>query len=204
LENLRKGSGRHSEGQNRLAPSIIFFDEIDAIAPQRGGGLGDSNVTERVISQLFTELDGLEELRNVVVIAATNRPDIIDPALLRAGRFDRIIGIKTPSEDARKGIFEIHLKDKPLATDVNLDILAEKTDNYVGADIEAVCREASTRARMLAIREYVKKSDDKAGKPDFKIGMKHFEEALSKVKAIGKSRLADYDKWSREFEDAFR
>jgi transitional endoplasmic reticulum ATPase len=184
----------------QAAPSIIFFDEIDAIAPQRGEGLGDSNVTERVISQLLTELDGLEELRNVVVIAATNRPDIIDPALLRAGRFDRIIGIKTPSEDARKGIFEIHLKDKPLATDVNLDILAEKTDNYVGADIEAVCREAS----MLAIREYVKKSGDKAGKPDFKIDMKHFEEALSKVKAIGKSRLADYDKWSREFEDAFR
>jgi len=148
----------------------------------------------------LTELDDLEELRNVVVIAATNRPDIIDPALLRAGRFDRIIGIKTPSKEARKGIFEIHLKDKPLATDIDLDILAEKTDDYVGADIEAVCREAS----MLAIREYVKMSGDKVGKPDFKIGMKHFEEALGKVKAIGKSRLADYYKWSRQFEDAFR
>jgi len=184
----------------QAAPSIVFFDEIDSIAPQRGGGLGDSNVTERVISQLLTELDGLEELRNVVVIAATNRPDIIDPALLRPGRFDRIIGIKLPNEEARKEIFKIHLDGKPLAADVDLSVLAEKTENYVGADIEAVCREAS----MLAIREYVKmETGKKTQKPSFQIGMKHFEEALNKVRAIGRSRLKDYDEWTRRFEENF-
>jgi transitional endoplasmic reticulum ATPase len=185
----------------QAAPSIVFFDEIDAIAPQRGGGLGDSHVTERVISQLLTELDGLEELRNVVVIAATNRPDIIDPALLRPGRFDRIIGIRPPNQEARKEIFKIHLQGKPLAPEVNLDTLAEKTGDYTGADIEAICREAS----MLAIREYVKgEAGQKAQKPDFQIGMKHFEEALGKVRAIGKSRLKDYDEWAKQFEDGFR
>ncbi|WP_455278544.1 CDC48 family AAA ATPase, partial [[Eubacterium] cellulosolvens] len=141
----------------QAAPSIIFFDEIDAITPQRGGGLGDSHVTERVISQILTELDGLEELRNVVVLAATNRPDIIDPALLRPGRFDRLIGISPPNKEARNEIFKIHLDGKPLAPDVKLEILAEKTESYVGADIEAICREAS----MLAIREYVKETKKK-------------------------------------------
>jgi transitional endoplasmic reticulum ATPase len=185
----------------QAAPCIVFFDEIDAIAPQRGGGLGDSHVTERVISQLLTELDGLEELRNVTVIAATNRPDIIDPALLRPGRFDRLIGIKPPSKDARREIFKIHLDGKPLAADVDLDVLAEKTEDYVGADIEAVCREAS----MLAIREYLKSSGGKKeGRPSFQLRMKHFEEALGKVKAVGKSRLEQYDEWARRFEETFK
>jgi len=184
----------------QAAPSIVFFDEIDAIAPQRGGGLGDSHVTERVISQLLTELDGLEELRNVVVIAATNRPDIIDPALLRLGRFDRIIGLKSPDKEARKEIFKIHLEGKPLAADVDLNLLAEKTESYVGADIEAVCREAS----MLAIREHVKEeTGKKPKKPSFQISMKNFEDALGKVKAIGKSRLKDYDEWAKRFEENF-
>ena len=184
----------------QAAPCIVFFDEIDAIAPQRGGGFGDSHVTERVISQLLTELDGLEELRNVVVLAATNRPDIIDPALLRPGRFDRIIGIKPPSEEARKEIFKIHLDGKPLADDVDLDALAEKTEGYVGADIASICREAS----MLAIREYVKETAGKKGeKPSFKISMRHFEEVLRKVKAMGKSRLQQYEEWARRFEEAF-
>ena len=184
----------------QAAPSIIFFDEIDAITPQRGGGFGDSHVTERVISQVLTELDGLEELRNVVVLAATNRPDIIDPALLRPGRFDRLIGIKPPNKDARKEIFKIHLEGKPLASDVKLEMLAEKTESYVGADIEAICREAS----MLAIREYVKETKKKKKKPDFEIAMKHFEDAFNKVKAIGKSRLQQYDEWSKNFEESFR
>ncbi|MEM3004434.1 MAG: CDC48 family AAA ATPase, partial [Candidatus Bathyarchaeia archaeon] len=185
----------------QAAPCIVFFDEIDAIAPQRGGGLGDSHVTERVISQLLTELDGLEELRNVTVIAATNRPDIIDPALLRPGRFDRIIGIKPPSKEARREIFKIHLNGKPLASDVDIDALAEKTENYVGADIEAICREAS----MLAIREYLKGSGEKKEeRPSFQLRMKHFEEALGKVKAVGKSRLEQYDEWARRFEETFR
>ena len=169
----------------QAAPCIIFFDEIDSIAPQRGGQFGDTHVTERVISQLLTELDGLEELRNVVVLAATNRPDIIDPALLRPGRFDRVIEIKPPNREARKEIFKIHLREKPLAPSVNLDTLAEKTDGLVGAEIEAVCREAS----MLAIREYVKQGiDKKGGKPNFKIDMRHFDEALSKIKTIEKFR----------------
>jgi len=169
----------------QAAPCIIFFDEIDSIAPQRGGQFGDTHVTERVISQLLTELDGLEELRNVVVLAATNRPDIIDPALLRPGRFDRVIEIRPPNREARKEIFKIHLREKPLAPSVNLDTLAEKTDGLVGAEIEAVCREAS----MLAIREYVKQGiDKKGGKPNFKIDMRHFDEALSKIKTIEKFR----------------
>ena len=169
----------------QAAPCIIFFDEIDSIAPQRGGEFGDTHVTERVISQLLTELDGLEELRNVVVLAATNRPDIVDPALLRPGRFDRIVEIKPPNREARKEIFKIHLREKPLGTTVNLDTLAEKTENLVGAEIEAVCREAS----MLAIREYVKQGiDKKAGKPNFKIDMKHFDEALDKIKTMEKFR----------------
>ncbi|WP_455368284.1 CDC48 family AAA ATPase [[Eubacterium] cellulosolvens] len=184
----------------QAAPSIIFFDEIDAITPQRGGGLGDSHVTERVISQILTELDGLEELRNVVVLAATNRPDIIDPALLRPGRFDRLIGISSPNKEARKEIFKIHLEGKPLTSDVKLETLAEKTENYVGADIEAICREAS----MLAIREYVNETKKKKKKPDFEIAMKHFEDAFNKVKAIGKSRLQQYDDWSKNFEKDFR
>jgi transitional endoplasmic reticulum ATPase len=184
----------------QAAPSIIFFDEIDAITPQRGGGFGDSHVTERVISQVLTELDGLEELRNVVVLAATNRPDIIDPALLRPGRFDRLIGIKPPNKDSRKEIFKIHLEGKPLASDVKLEMLAEKTESYVGADIEAICREAS----MLAIREYVKETKKKKKKPDFEIAMKHFEDAFNEVKAIGKSRLQQYDEWSKNFEESFR
>jgi len=184
----------------QAAPSIIFFDEIDAITPQRGGGFGDSHVTERVISQILTELDGLEELRNVVVLAATNRPDIIDPALLRPGRFDRLIGVSSPNKEARKEIFKIHLEGKPLTSDVKLETLAEKTENYVGADIEAICREAS----MLAIREYVNETKKKKKKPDFEIAMKHFEDAFNKVKAIGKSRLQQYDDWSKNFEEGFR
>ena len=169
----------------QASPSIIFFDEIDAIAPRRGGDFGDTHVTERVISQLLTELDGLEELRNVVVLAATNRPDIIDSALLRPGRFDRIIEIRPPNKEARKEIFKIHLSGKPLAADVNLDTLAEKSENLVGAEIEAICREAS----MLAIREFLKQeTEKKIGKPDFQIGMKHFEEALGKLKEIEKLR----------------
>jgi len=126
----------------QAAPSIIFFDEIDAIAPIRGSGVGDSHVTERVISQLLTEMDGLEELRGVIVIAATNRPDIIDPALLRPGRFDKLLYIPPPDLEARKEILRIHTRKKPLAEDVDLDEIAKKTEGYTGADLEAVCNTA--------------------------------------------------------------
>src|SRR5881296_3563608 len=116
----------------QASPCIIFFDEIDSVAPVRGGSVGDSHVTERVISQFLTEMDGLEELRNVVIIAATNRPDIIDSALLRPGRFDRLLFVPPPDLEARKQIFKIHTRKTPLADDVNLDEIARRTDGYTG------------------------------------------------------------------------
>ncbi len=181
----------------QAAPCVIFFDEIDAIAPARGS-LGDTHVTERVISQLLTELDGLEELRDVTVIAATNRPDIIDPALLRPGRFDRLIYIPPPDKEARKEIFKIHTRKKPLAKDVDLDELAEKTEGYTGADIAAVCNEAV----MAAIREYISKGGkmDKEEIKKLKIEKRHFEEALKNVKPIAKEELERYVEIAKKFE----
>src|SRR3990172_8109116 len=132
------------------APCIIFFDEVDAVTPQRGMG-ADSHVTERVISQVLTEMDGLEELHNVTVVAATNRPDMFDPALLRPGRFDRLVYIPPPDLEARRSIVAIHAKGKPLAPEVDLDDIAKRTEDYTGAEIAAVCNEAS----MLAIRDFV-------------------------------------------------
>src|SRR5579884_1287016 len=122
----------------QAAPCVVFFDELDAIAPRRGGSEGDSHVTERVISQMLTEMDGLEDLKGVVVIGATNRPDIIDEALLRPGRFDRILEIPIPDKEARKQIFQIHTRKKPLDSDVNFDKLVDVTEGYTGADIEAI------------------------------------------------------------------
>ncbi|ACV24570.1 CDC48 family AAA ATPase [Methanocaldococcus fervens] len=134
------------------APCIIFFDEIDAIAPKRGRDLS-SAVTDKVVNQLLTELDGMEEPKDVVVIAATNRPDIIDPALLRPGRLDRVILVPVPDEKARLDIFKIHTRGMNLAEDVDLEELAKKTEGYTGADIEALCREAA----MLAVRKSIGK-----------------------------------------------
>ena len=181
----------------QAAPCVVFFDEIDAIAPARGS-LGDTHVTERVISQLLTELDGLEELRDVTVIAATNRPDIIDPALLRPGRFDRLIYIPPPDKKARKEIFKIHTRKKPLAKDVDLDELAERTEGYTGADIAAVCNEAV----MAAIREYISKGGkmDKEEIKKLKIEKRHFEEALKNVKPITKEELDRYVEIAKKFE----
>jgi len=178
----------------QAAPCIVFFDEIDSITPVRGGDFGDSHVTERVISQILTELDGLEELKGVTVIAASNRPDIIDPALLRPGRFDQLIYIPLPDLETRKRIFEVHLRGKPLAGNVNIEKLAEKTDGYSGADIAAVCNEAV----MAAIREYIAKNgkdlSDKEEKIDCKITMEHLEEALTKVKPMSRSRREQLEK----------
>ncbi len=153
----------------QTAPTVIFFDEIDSIASTRSGDDGDSGVTKRVVNQLLTEMDGLEELEDVAIIAATNRPDIIDPGLMRPGRFDRHIKVDTPSEEARLAIFEVHTKDMPLANDVDLKKLAKMTDGYVGADIEAVCREAA----MLTLRNDMESSE---------IENKYFKEAIEKVK----------------------
>jgi len=138
----------------QVAPCIIFFDEIDAIAPKRGGHF-DSGVLDRLVNQLLTELDGITTRGDVVVIGATNRPDIIDPALLRPGRFDRIVYVPPPDKEARKKIFEIHTRKVPLADDVDFEKLAEKTEGYSGADIAAVCREAALEALREKVREYV-------------------------------------------------
>ncbi len=135
----------------QASPCIIFLDELDAIAPARSSGSSDSHVTERVVSQILTEIDGLEELHNVLVIGATNRVDIVDSALLRPGRFDRIIEVPMPDSKGRENIFKIHTKKKPLAEDVNLTKLVEMTERFSGAEIEGVCN----RAAMTAIRRYV-------------------------------------------------
>src|SRR5687768_6823014 len=170
----------------QAAPCVIFFDELDAIAPRRGGGSeGDAHVTERVLSQMLTELDGLEDLKGVVVIGATNRPDIIDEALLRPGRFDRILEVPPPDNEARKHIFQIHTKKKPLESDVNLDKLVEMTEGMTGADNEALLNAAA----IGAIKEHVRQ---KSGSK-LKISMKHFETALNKVRKGGsKGKTMDF------------
>ena len=182
----------------QAAPCIIFFDELDAIAPSRGGFMGDSHVTERVISQLLTELDGLEELKDVTVIAATNRPDIIDSALLRPGRFDKLIFIDSPDEVARKEIYTIHCKNKPLADDVDLRSYAKKSDGYTGADIAAVCNEAV----MISIREYLKKNKkiDKNKLKKLMVTKQHMKTAFEKVKPISKEDLDRYQNISKKFD----
>jgi transitional endoplasmic reticulum ATPase len=183
----------------QAAPCIIFFDEIDAIAPRRGGDIGDSHVTERLISQLLTELDGLEVLTNVIVIAATNRPDIIDAALLRPGRFDRLLYVPSPDRESRVQIIKIHTKKKPLAEDVDIQKLADLTDRYTGADISSL----SSAAVMLALREHISKyKDPKAADTnvkELKIHMRHFEEAIKKIRPLSVQELNMYKGISEQF-----
>ena len=158
-------------------PCIIFFDELDSLTPHRAG-VSDSHVTERVVSQFLAEIDGIEELNGVVVLAATNRPDMLDRALLRPGRFEVHIEIPVPDQAAREAIFSVHTKGKPLADDVGLGELAARTEGMVGADIEGICR----RAAMLAIREYVDSEAAAGASQDpnaFRISHRHFDEALS-------------------------
>jgi transitional endoplasmic reticulum ATPase len=130
----------------QVAPSIIFLDELDSLAPIRGASIGEPQVTARILNQLLSEMDGLEELRAVVVIGATNRPDIIDPALLRPGRFDELILVPVPDAGARKEIFKVHAKNMALADDVDIEKLVSLTDQYTGADIAAVCKKAGRYA----------------------------------------------------------
>ena len=170
------------------APSIIFFDEIDAIAPSRGLGYGDSRVTERVISQLLTEIDGLITLQNVVVIGATNRPDILDSALLRPGRFDRRIYVPPPDYEARLQILKIKTKNMPLAKDVNLEELAKRMEGYSGADIDSVCREAA----LNALRRDINAKE---------VTLKDFEEAMAN---IAPSITPEMEKWYRDMEKRFK
>src|ERR671938_777219 len=193
----------------QAAPCIVFFDELDAVAPRRGRSEGDAHVTERMISQMLTEMDGLEDLKGVVVIGATNRPDIIDEALLRPGRFDRILEVPFPDKKARKDILKIHTIRKPLDNTVDMDKLVELTNGFTGADIAAIVNAAA----MSAIKEHVAaisetnsnkwrkdkttaaiiEEEGKVGaksqpgqhkedeKQGLKITMKHFESALQKI-----------------------
>jgi len=170
------------------APSIIFFDELDSVIPRRGMGYADSGASERVISQLLSEMDGIEALQNVVVIAATNRPDILDPAALRPGRFDRLIYVPTPDERTRLQVLKIHTKGMPLEKDVNLEELARKTMGYSGADLQAICREAG----MIALRHNIEAKG---------ISLKDFEDAIEKVKP---SLSADMENAYLGFAKRFR
>ena len=163
----------------QTAPTVIFFDEIDAIASTRGQG-NDSGVTERVVNQLLTEMYGMEELHDISVIAATNRPDILDPALLRPGRFDRHVEVGLPDQKSREAIFKVHTKDMPLADDVDIEELARKSEGFVGADIEAVCREAV----MLTLREDLESEE---------VYMSEFEKAMKKVKPKKETELVSYN-----------
>jgi len=164
------------------APTVVFFDEIDAIAPVRGSGYGDTHVTERVVSQLLTELDGLEELQEVIVLAATNRLDIVDPALLRAGRFDRLLQVPAPDKKARLEILKIHTAKNPLANDVDLEKIAEKTENHTGADLAGLV----STAVMMALEEHVEKyrtvDEIKKHAGEVRVTAKHFEDSLVKTK----------------------
>ncbi|MFB6300677.1 MAG: AAA family ATPase [Halobacteriales archaeon] len=158
------------------APSVIFFDEVDAITPQRGNDVG-SRAAERVVSQLLTEIDGLESLDDVVVIAATNRPDMIDPALLRPGRLEKAIEVPLPDRDAREEIFRIHSRDIP-RSDVDFTALADRTEGYSGSDIEAIVREAS----MLALEDYLAdRGEDQRAQRRLQVMSRHFQEALELV-----------------------
>jgi transitional endoplasmic reticulum ATPase len=169
------------------APAIIFFDEIDSIAPMRWAGMGDSLVTERVMSQLLTELDGLVGLENVVIVGATNRPDIIDPALLRPGRFDRLVYVPEPDTTTRIQIFKIHARGMPLK-DVDFEKLAGITRGFAGSDIEAICREAG----LIALRE----------DPEVKeVSFYHFQKAMAKVRP---SITEDMEKFYRNWEEKSR
>jgi transitional endoplasmic reticulum ATPase len=184
----------------QAAPCIIFFDEIDAIAPVRGGEFGDSHVTERVISQLLTELDGLEELRGVVVIAASNRPDIVDPALIRPGRFDRLLYVPLPDYESRLQIIKIHTHLMPLADDANIATLSKMTDGYTGADIASF----TSAAAMIAMKEHIAKyhqdsMEAEKNSNELVVNMHHFEGALKKIRPLSPQELSWYQRTAQEF-----
>jgi transitional endoplasmic reticulum ATPase len=170
------------------APAVIFLDEMDSLAPRRGLGFSDSGVSERVISQLLTEMDGIVTLQDIVVIAATNRPDMVDQAVLRPGRFDRLIYVPEPDEKSRLQIFKIYTKDMPLTKDVDLNQLALMTKYYSGADIESLCREAA----MHALRRDIKARE---------VTMKDFQDAM---KEVGPSVTPDMEKWYKSFVQQVR
>ncbi len=169
------------------APCIIFFDELDSIAPRRGLHT-DSGVTDRMVNQILTEMDGMMTLKEVVVMGATNRPDILDPALLRPGRFDRVIYVPAPDKQARLQILRIHTRSMPLASDVDLNQLAHLTEGYSGADLEAVCREAA----LSAARENLDAE---------RVEWRHFTQALQKIgPSVTEELKREYDRVVKEFK----
>ncbi|MGI0066451.1 MAG: CDC48 family AAA ATPase [Nitrosotalea sp.] len=181
-ELLSKWVGESEKGVREIfrkarqaAPCIIFLDELDSLAPSRSSGSSDSGVTERIVSQLLTEIDGLEELHDVLIIGATNRVDLIDSALLRPGRFDRIIEVPLPDTKGRENIFNIHTKKKPLGEDVDFTKLVQLTDSFSGAEIEGICN----RAAMGAIRRYVDKKEKNV--KSIKVTQEDFENAIQKM-----------------------
>jgi len=181
----------------QAAPAMVFFDEIDSIVPARGTG-GETHVTERVVSQFLTELDGLVELKDVIIVAATNRPDLLDRSLLRPGRFDRLVYIPMPDKNARRMIFEINLI-RMAASGVSPQQLAEITENYSGADLEMLCREAG----MLALRQHIRPGMSKEALIIDKISVtkEHFQEAYERIKPhLSKKMLEEYSQMIRDFE----
>jgi transitional endoplasmic reticulum ATPase len=170
------------------APAVIFLDEIDSLTPRRGMGMSDSGVSERVISQLLTEMDGITSLQDIVVIAATNRPDMVDSAVLRPGRFDRLIYVPEPDEKSRLQIFKLYTKGMPIAGDVDLNQLTMMTKYYSGADIESLCREGA----MHALRRDVNSRE---------VSMKDF---LDASKEMGPSITPDMEKWYKSFMQQIR
>jgi transitional endoplasmic reticulum ATPase len=181
-----KGVRKIFERARQVSPCIIFFDEIDALAGKRGADHGNK-VTERVLNQLLAEMDGIEETSDIVVVGATNRPDMLDSAILRPGRFDRILMSDAPDKKSREQILKIHTKNMPLANDINLNVLAEKTDGYSGADLESLVREAA----MLALRKDINAKT---------VSKKHFDQALQKVKgSITKKDVDAYKKMEEKY-----
>ena len=184
-ELLSKWVGESEKGVREIfrkarqaAPCIIFLDEIDALVPRRGSGNSDSHVTENIVSQILTEIDGLEELNNVLIIGATNRLDIVDPALLRPGRFDRVIEVPNPNIKGIEMIFKIHTKDKPLSEDVNLKTISELSKGFSGAEIEEVCN----RASLCGVKRFVQNKDKLV--KTIKITQKDFEKSIKEIKKV--------------------
>ena len=170
----------------QASPCILFLDEIDSLTPRRSSDGSGSGVIERVIGQFLTEMDGIEDLNGVIVLAATNRIDLIDPALLRSGRFDLIFELPLPDSKTRADIFAVHTRNKPISKKIKMTSLAQKTPELTGSDIAFICRKAS----MLAIREIIEKSkgDDQTFGGEILISEKHFEEAIQLIMKQNHSR----------------
>lgn len=195
-----KGVREVFEKARSNAPTIVFFDEIDALASERGSGTGDNNVGERVVSQLLTELDGLENLEDVVVIATTNRPDLIDSALLRPGRLDRHIHVPIPDAESRRAVLDVHARDVPLADDVDLGELSHRTEGFVGADIEALVREATMQATRNLVTD-LDPEDEEYEDTTKEVTMDDFEHALAEVTAsVTEETKEEYEEIEQQFQ----